>query len=268
MISRLTRDRTADLTSCGESLQRELRDQDDDSEEDEELSDEYNDVSCTGASDTQDSHTDNGGEEKRTKKTRINSVLREQIKRELCGPGKFADPVLRKQEKGKRYSVAVASPSGEQHVVELGTSVQATVARNMTSDVFTHNATKDSGEMLEMLRERKKSRDNLMKAHTLAESFQNDEPGFSSASAGEITSEDILESPLETEELASPPKMDRSLPILRLHGNDEEDDDEEEEDVISKLVGKTSLLSPPFKSSRKVSLQEELCGKGPQVGLV
>ena len=224
------------MTSFGESLHRELREQDSDSD-DEELSEEYIDVSAvSGFSDTDaDSQSE---AEKKTKQVPINSALKEQIMTELTAPTKFT---------GRRYSVAVAIPSGEQHLVELGTSVHATVARNMDSEVFTVSSNKDSSEYLEMLRERKKSRSQLTKAHTLAKSLDLD--------GG------LHESSPKPGMPVSPPKMKKSIPLIRL---EDEEDEVEEGDIISKLVGRNSLLSTPTRNNRKVSLQEELCGMSPR----
>ena len=44
---------------------------------------------------------------------------------------------MRREKRSMRYSVAVTTGHGGRHLVELGTSVHGTVARNLSNDVFT-----------------------------------------------------------------------------------------------------------------------------------
>ena len=254
-----------------DNLQAELQEQ---SSGTDDLSDF--DLSFTGSglsdiptdtpTDTQtDGNEDTSTANKKKKHVPINAALKEKIKQELTGP---IDPSMKKmmEKRAMRYSVAVTSGHGGRHLVELGTSVHATVARNLSNDVFTKSKDKNSDEYLQMLRERKKSRAQLTKAHTIAEKCDSDEQ-----IEIEITDADLnikqqtpeLKSSPEPKDLASPPKLNRSMPAYSFEELLSEEEDEEG-DVISKLVGKTALLTAPSRS-RKVSLQEELCGRTPQV---
>lgn len=274
VISKLTRNRPVDLTSglC-DSLQAELREHSSDTEDLSDFDLSYtgsglSDIPSDTPTDTQtDGNEDTSGSKKTKKHVPINAALKEKIRQELTGPSKFEDPAMKKmmEKRAMRYSVAVTTGHGGRHLVELGTSVHATVARNLSNDVFEKSKDKNSDEYLQMLRERKKSRAQLTKAHTIAEKCDSDEQ-----IEIKITDTDLNlqhkpppknPSP-EPRDLASPPKLNRSMPTYSIDELLSEEDDEGG-DVISKLVGRTALLSAPSRS-RKVSLQEELCGIAPQ----
>ena len=165
-----------------DNLQSELQE---DNSDTEELSDF--DLSFTGSglsdvpTDTPTDTQTDGNEEassgnRKKKHVPIDAATKEKIRQELTGPSKFDDPAMKKsmEKRAMRYSVAVTSGHGGRHLVELGTSVQATVARNLSNDVFTKSKDKNSDDYLQMLRERKKSRVQLTKAHTIAEKSSSD----------------------------------------------------------------------------------------------
>ena len=263
-----------------DSLQSELQE---DNSDTEELSDF--DLSFTGSglsdvpTDTPTDTQTDGNEEassgnRKKKHVPIDAATKEKIRQELTGPSKFDDPAMKKsmEKRAMRYSVAVTSGHGGRHLVELGTSVQATVARNLSNDVFTKSKDKNSDDYLQMLRERKKSRVQLTKAHTIAEKSSSDGQIEIEITDTEMSlkkqtpagkSSPGSRNPVSPRDMVSPPKLNRSMPMYSF---DEllSEEEKEEGDVISKMLGRTALLTAPSRS-RKVSLQEELCGRTPQV---
>ena len=208
----------------GDSLQSELRQENSDTEDLSDL-----DISGLSAGTATDTQTD-GNDDARGKNMLLND-------------DKFADTDTGKamEKRAMRYSVSVPTNSGEQ-VIQLGSSFQSSVARHLPTDEISKSST--SEDLLEILRERKKSRVQITRAHGVVDKIEGDK---------------VLNSlSPEPADLASPAKLNRSLPTyISLV---EASDDDEATDVISKLVGQTSYLCSPSRSSRKVSLQQELCG--------
>ena len=132
--------------------------------------------------------------------------MKEKLRKELTGPSKFEDPTVRKalERRAMRYSIA---GGGGKHLVELGSSVESTMARNLPgADVISKGA-KDNKEYLEMLRERRRSRAQLARAHNLV-AEQNPAINISVVSEPEQEFNTSTTSP-QPKELASPPKMNR-----------------------------------------------------------
>lgn len=277
VISRLTRG----VGGCGlgESLAYELNGSDYESDG-SESGESVSEISDTHTEDTQtDANLSGLSSDGKKKHTPLNKALRDKITRELMGPSKFDDPAVKNalERRALRHSIAASSarPNMKVLTAEVGNSLESTVARNLSNQVFSKPSDSNSKEYLDMLRERRKSRAQLARVQNIKDTKKPDS-GVSRISIGVVPSLEVTEheqdtpspqaTPRTTNGLASPRQSltSRSMPDFSIT-DIMEGEEEDGGDLISRLVGRnTHLVTPTVRNSRKVSLQEELMGGSPQ----